>query len=182
MASVIVIVLRLVLPLTILRWPIGGALLSMALDALDVVLVDAIARLLGVPGEFGPFYAQIDKWLDIYYLTLELVTVRRWPEPMLRQAALLTYVWRLAGVVAFEATAFRPLLLLFPNLFENFYLWVSIARRWLPGLLPRTVIQLLLTLGILLVPKLIQEWVLHWEELHPWQWVRNEILGPLLGS
>lgn len=181
MASVVVIVLRLLLPLTILRWPLGGALLSMALDALDVVLVDAIARVLGTPGEFGPLYAQIDKWLDMYYLTIELVMVRTWPEPMLRQTALLLYVWRLAGVVAFETTAYRPLLLLFPNLFENFYLWVLIARRWFPTLLARNVRQLLVTLAILLIPKLVQEWALHWEELHPWQWLRNEILGPLLG-
>ena len=78
MASAIVIVLRLVLPLTILRWPLAGGVLALVLDALDVVLVDAIAGVLGEPGEFGPFYAQIDKWLDMYYLTLALVMVRRW--------------------------------------------------------------------------------------------------------
>ena len=50
----------------------------MVVDALDVVLVDAIAGSLGQPGEFGPFYAQIDKWLDIWYLGLELVVVQRW--------------------------------------------------------------------------------------------------------
>ncbi len=179
MASVIVIALRLVVPLTILRWPLGGAILSMVLDASDVILVDGIARVLGERGEFGPFYAQIDKWLDTWYLTLELIVTRRWPEPMLRQAALLTYVWRLAGVVAFEATAYRPLLLLFPNLFENFYLYVLVVRRWLPRLLPRTLVQLAVVLGVLLVPKLIQEWVLHWEEMHPWQWLRNDVLEPL---
>ncbi|MGH7535778.1 MAG: hypothetical protein ACREMG_09345, partial [Gemmatimonadales bacterium] len=68
MAATIVIVLRLVLPLTILRWPLAGGVLALVLDALDVVLVDAIAGALGEPGEFGPFYAQIDKWLDTYYL------------------------------------------------------------------------------------------------------------------
>jgi hypothetical protein len=180
MAAFIVIALRLGLPLTILRWPLAGGLLAMLIDALDVVLVDAIARALGEPGEFGPFYAQIDKWLDIYYLGLELVVVRRWAEVLPRTAATLLFVWRLAGVVAFEVTADRPLLLLFPNLFENFYLYVLIVRRWFPALMPRTVVQTLAVLAALLVPKLIQEWALHWEQLHPWQWLRNEVIGPLL--
>ena len=181
MASIIVIGLRLVLPLTILRWPLGGAILSMLLDALDVVLVDAFARVLGEPGEFGPFYAQIDKWLDMYYLTLELVIARRWNEPIPRQAAILLYVWRLAGVIAFETTAYRPLLLIFPNLFENFYLYILVVRRWFPRFVPRTMLQLAVVLAALLVPKMIQEWALHWEELHPWQWLRNEVLEPILG-
>ncbi len=44
MAAIIVIALRLAVPLTILRWPLSGGLLSLVVDALDVVLVDAIAR------------------------------------------------------------------------------------------------------------------------------------------
>jgi hypothetical protein len=145
------------------------------------VLVDAIAGVLGQPGEFGPLYAQIDKWLDLYYLALELVVVRRWPESLLRRAASYLFVWRLAGVIAFEVTAYRPLLLIFPNLFENFYLYVLIVRWWFPALVPRSVVQLLVVLVTLLVPKLLQEYVLHWEELHPWQWLREQVIRPLLG-
>jgi len=181
-AAIIVIGLRLVLPLTILRWPLAGGILAMIVDALDVVLVDAMAGALGQPGEFGPFYAQIDKWLDMYYLSLELVGVRRWTESLPRSAATLLFAWRLAGVVAFEITGSRPLLLVFPNLYENFYIYVLVVRRWFPALMPRTVLQGSLVLLALLVPKVIQEWVLHWEQMHPWQWLRNDVLGPLLGS
>jgi hypothetical protein len=181
MPALIVIALRLVLPLTILRWPLAGGLLAMAVDALDVVLVDAIAGALGQPGEFGPFYAQLDKWIDIYYLSLELVVVRRWPESLPRSAAILLFVWRFAGVVAFEVTAHRPLLLIFPNLFENFFIYVLVARRWFPSFMPRTVPQLLAVLVALLIPKIIQEWVLHREELHPRQWLRDQVIGPVIG-
>jgi hypothetical protein len=181
MAAIIVIAMRLFLPLTILRWPLGGGLLAMLVDAIDVVLVDAIATAVGQPGEFGPFYAQIDKWLDTYYLGLELIVALRWTETIPRNAAVLLFVWRLAGVIAFEITADRPLLVIYPNLFENFYFYVLIVRRWFPRLMPRTVIQLLVVLVALLIPKEVQEWLLHWEELHPWQWLRNEVLGPLLG-
>ena len=130
MAAIIVIALRLVVPLTILRWPLAGGLVSMLIDAIDVVLVDATASVLGEPGEFGSFYAQIDKWLDLWYLSLELVIVRRWTEPLVRRAATALFVWRLIGVILFEITGSRPLLVVFPNLFENLYLYVLIVRRF----------------------------------------------------
>jgi hypothetical protein len=178
MPAIIVIALRLVVPLSIFRWPLAGGLLSMLVDALDVILVDAIARTLEVPGEFGPTYAQIDKWLDIYYLAFEAVVVaRRWPEVLLRRTALALFSWRLLGVLLFEATAIRPLLVVFPNLFENFYLYVLIARRVAPRLVPRTVAQQVLVLVILYIPKAFQEWILHYEELHPWQWLRSVLFG-----
>ena len=181
MAVWIVIGLRLVVPLAIPRWPLAGGLLAMLVDAFDVVLVDAIAYGIGQPSEFGAFYPQLDKYFDTYYLALELFVALRWPESLLRQAAGYLFVWRLAGVVAFEATGHRPLLLIFPNLFELFFLYVLIARRWVPVLLPRTLVQLVVVLGALLVPKLAQEWILHWEQAHPWFWFRQTFIEPLLG-
>jgi hypothetical protein len=140
-------------------------------------MVDAIARALGQPGEFGPFYAQIDKWLDTYYLAIEAIVVRRWPETLLRRTAWALFGWRLIGVVLFEMTAVRPLLVVFPNLFENFYLYVLVVRRWFPRLLPARPVTVALVLVVLLIPKEFQEYVLHWEELHPWQWLRQTLFG-----
>ena len=181
-AALIVIALRLVLPLTILKWPLAGGLLALVIDALDVVLVDTLANLLGQPPEFGDQYAQIDKWLDLYYLALELIVVRRWPELRPKQAATILFGWRLIGVILFEITVFRPLLLVFPNLFENLYLYVLVVRRWFPRFMPRSAGQTVLVCAILLVPKLAQEYVLHWEELHPWQWLRETLIKPLFGG
>jgi len=181
-APILVIALRLLVPLTIFRWPLGGALASMIVDALDVVLVDAFARLLGEPGEFGPLYAQLDKWLDMYYLSIEAYIASRWPEAILRRTALALFAWRLVGVIAFEITASRELLVVFPNLFENLYLYVLIMHKLRPSLLPRTWAQMLLVLVILYIPKAIQEWVLHWEQLHPWQWLRETFIRPIVGG
>ncbi|HXG26517.1 MAG TPA: hypothetical protein VNL94_06670 [Candidatus Binatia bacterium] len=182
MAALLVIAIRTLVPLTILRWPLAGGIAALVIDALDVALVDAFAGLLGEPGEFGPIYAQLDKYLDTWYLALELLVCRRWPEPVPRRAAYLLFGWRLLGVILFEITLSRPLLLVFPNLFENFYLYVLVVRRWFPRLLPRTIAQTILVNAILLVPKEVQEYVLHWEQLHPWQWLRETILRPLLGG
>jgi len=182
MPALIVIALRLVLPLTILRWPLAGGLLALVVDAVDVVLVDAIAGLLGQPPEFGPIYAQLDKWLDLYYLALEVVVARRWVEKVPRRTAYLLFAWRLVGVILFEITVYRPLLVVFPNLFENYFLYVLVARRWFPRFVPRTVRQSILASFILLIPKELQEYVLHYAQLHPWQWLRETFIKPLLGG
>ena len=68
------------------------------------------------------------------------------------------------------------------NLFENLFLSVLIVRRFAPRLEPRTGPQLALVLAVLLIPKLVQEYVLHVEELHPWQWLRDTFVRPILGD
>ncbi len=60
-AALIVIVLRLIVPISIFRWRISGAVVAMILDGLDVVLVDVIANALGEQGGFGDFYQPMDK-------------------------------------------------------------------------------------------------------------------------
>ena len=138
MPALMVIAIRLLVPLTILRWPLAGGLLSLVVDAVDVVLVDAIAGVMGQPPEFGPIYAQLDKWLDLYYLAFELVVARRWQEVVPRRTAYVLFGWRLLGVILFEITVSRPLLVVFPNLFENYFLFILIARRWFPRFVART--------------------------------------------
>jgi len=161
MPALIVIALRLVLPLTILRWPLAGGLLALVIDAI---------------------YAQLDKWLDLYYLTLELVVARRWSEMVPRRTAYVLFAWRLIGVILFEITLYRPLLVVFPNLFENYFLYILVARRWFPRFVPRTVRQSVLASFILLIPKELQEYVLHYAQLHPWQWLRETFIKPLIGG
>jgi hypothetical protein len=176
MAELIVIALRLVVPTAILRWPLAGGIVAMVLDAFDVVLVDFFAGLLGEPLGFGTVYPKLDKWLDTYYLTLELIVSRRWTEEIPRRAVAILYAWRVIGVLAFEATGIRPLLLVFPNLFENVFLYILVVRRWFPRLMPRTNGQMVLVSAILLIPKELQEYVLHYAQIHPYQLLR-ELLG-----
>jgi len=168
-AGATVVVLRLVVPLSIFRWPLLGGIASAALDAADVALVDLIAGRLRVRGGFGPRYAQIDKWLDSYYLGIEAVQSQSWPERRERRIALALALHRFIGVAAFEVTGNRRLLLVFPNLFENFYWYVLANRIFRPGRTLRGPGETAKVLGLLLLPKLVQEWVLHVAEIHPWQ-------------
>ena len=71
-SALIVLGLRIILPLSIFRNRITGAILSMALDMLDVVIVDALQAALGEPAVgFGENYQMFDKWLDMYYLLMQ---------------------------------------------------------------------------------------------------------------
>lgn len=111
----------------------------------------------------------------MYYLGVEALESRRWREVRDRRIALALIALRLIGVAAFEATGNRRYLMAFPNVIENFYLFVLI-RRWLaPGRRLDSGSEAGRVLGLLLLPKLGQEWMLHVAEVHPWQLLRDRL-------
>jgi hypothetical protein len=178
-SALIVLVLRIILPLTIFKKRITGAILSMALDMLDVVIVDALQTGFGEPAVgFGENYQMFDKWLDMYYLSIEAVVCLGWPNRLAKVAGISLFLFRLAGITAFEITGeeFRKLIFFFPNLFENFFLYYIICERFAPRLIPTKIKSLLIVLLILYLPKFAQEYVLHFAEIKPWQWIRANIL------
>lgn len=166
-----VVALRLLAPLLILRWSLTGGIVAMLADATDVIVVEFFG-----PGGMGGHYSQLDKGLDTYYLALEAVVAWYWVNSWARWTALALFAYRLLGALLFEATQVRALLFLFPNLFENWWLYcVAVARfrpRWLPTSWRSTLVPLL----ILLVPKMGQEWLLHVQEAQPWTWFKERFL------
>jgi hypothetical protein len=153
---VIVVALRLAIPLVILRRPLLGGVLSFVADTADLVAFNVF----GFPRD----YQRLDKGLDLYYLTIELYAARAWA-PLPRAVAAGLYGWRVVGAVLFELTGARWILLVFPNLFELWWLFVAAVRRFKPAydLTPR---KTALWLAVLLVPKLAHEYVLHvWQVL-----------------
>lgn len=176
-AAVIVILIRLLVPLTILRWRITGAIASMLVDAVDVVIVDILATAFGETVGFGDQYQLFDKWMDMYYLTFELYVSLSWSNLMARNTSIFLFVFRLVGLIAFEMTHIRKLFFFFPNLFENFFLYYIIADRHAPRYLPTKPWHIALALALLYVPKLGQEYILHFAELHPWGWTKEVLFG-----
>ncbi|MSQ06058.1 MAG: hypothetical protein EXR54_05800 [Dehalococcoidia bacterium] len=172
----IVIALRLLAPITILRWPLGGGLLSMACDALDVVLVDSIGLLTGETGGFGSHYQIIDKTLDIYYMSFEAFVSLRWTNRLARNTSILLFAYRIVEMALFEVTGIRKLLFVFPNLFENFYVFYLIASKHFPKYAANNPKQLGIALFLLFIPKIGQEWMLHYQKVQPWNWLK-QVLG-----
>lgn len=167
----VVITVRLAVPLLILRNALLGGLAAMLVDALDVVMVSFMHI-----GGFGAHYAPLDKGLDTYYLTLELWVALGWASAYAPLPAAGLYVYRLVGVVSFELSGWRPLLLMFPNLFENWWLYCVVVARFFPRLYPQSLRSVAWPLLLLLVPKLGQEYMLHYAEFQPWDWIKRNVI------
>jgi hypothetical protein len=166
--QLIVIIIRLIVPLTIFRWPLGGAVASLLADMFDVVFVDAL--------DMGGFsdYASLDKALDMYYLSFCLIVSLRWEEALARWTSIVLFAYRAVGFLLFETTQMRIFLFIFPNLFENFYLAYLTLTKFVSGfyLTPKSLAVLL---TVLLIPKLAQEYLLHYAEAKPWGWIKENI-------
>ena len=153
--TLIIVAIRLLVPVTILRWPLLGGVLSLIADALDIVL----ATLLDLGGLWN--YHNLDKYLDTYYLAIECIVAQKWQD-LPRWTATALFGYRVIGVILFEATNIRMFLFFFPSLFENFFLFYAAVQQFVPAyeLTPR---RLALWLVVLLIPKMVQEYFIHYQ-------------------
>lgn len=119
-AIVLAIVLgaRLLVPLTIPKYPIPAGIGALVIDGVDKSLLQSLTHL-PLDG-----YQGYDKALDIYYLSIQyLSTLRNWIDLYAVDLGPALYCFRLVGVLLFELLQVRALLLLFPNTFEYFFLF-----------------------------------------------------------
>jgi hypothetical protein len=170
----IVIGLRLFVPILIMRFWVAGGIIAMILDACDVIITDVLDI-----GGFGNHYAELDKILDSYYLAFELLIVFGWRNAWARIPALALFVVRIVGVVVFEVTDQHVYLFVFPNMFENWWLYVVVVMKWFPKIVPHDRRSVAIPMVALLVPKMAQEYLLHVAEAKPWEWTQAHILEPI---
>ena len=123
-------------------------------------------------------YQSYDKALDVYYLSIAYVaTLRNWTHADAFVVSRFLYYYRLVGVVAFELTQVRALLLVFPNTFEYFFDFYEAVRvRWDPRRMSKR-----LVIGaaafIWIVIKLPQEWWIHVAQLDMTDTIKTVIFG-----
>ncbi len=154
---IVVAIVRIAGSLPVLRWPLAGGILAILVDLSDLLLINVL-DLGGVPD-----YQRLDKLLDLVYMTTFLVVALRWTGPD-RWVSVVLFAWRMLGFAAFELSGERALLLVFPNVFEPWFLLVALLHhRWDP--VPWTRPSLVVTLGGLLAVKEVQEWALHYARL-----------------
>ncbi len=110
-----------------------------------------------------PNYQLFDKLVDQVYLAVFLIVALRWTGPE-RTIAVVLYAFRMAGFVLFELTDQRAVLLLFPNGFEFWFLFVAAFHHVRPAM-TWTRLQLAVVLVPLLALKEVQEWALHWARM-----------------
>jgi hypothetical protein len=168
----VVLVLRLLVPLAIPRYPLPAILAAFLLDGVDKSVLQRRTNL------NLDFYQSYDKALDVYYLTLAYVsTLRNWTNRFGFTIDRFLFYYRLVGVVLFELSQSRVLLLLFANTFEYFFVFYEGVRlRWDPRRLSKR-----LVLGaaafIWIVIKLPQEYVIHVAQVGAMDWIRANVFG-----
>ena len=122
---VAIVATRLLVRLAIPRAPLV-IVVALVIDAADETL---LAALTDVDTTETGSYQSVDKALDIYYLSIAyLATMRNWTSNSAFRIAQFLFYYRLVGVVLFELTDTRLMLLLFPNTFEFFFIAYELVR------------------------------------------------------
>jgi hypothetical protein len=168
----VVVAARILVPLAIPRFPLPAMLVALVIDGIDQTIFQAFTSL-DLTG-----YQSYDKALDVYYLSIAYVaTLRNWTHADAFVVSRFLYYYRLVGVVAFELTQVRALLLVFPNTFEYFFDFYEAVRvRWDPRRMSKR-----LVIGaaafIWIVIKLPQEWWIHVAQLDMTDTIKTVIFG-----
>ena len=155
-----VVFLRFSVPLLIPRFPLPSIIACLIIDGVDQTIFQKYTDL-DLTG-----YQGYDKALDIYYLTIAyLATMRNWQNIHAFEVSRFLFYYRMVGVILFELLHNRTLLLIFPNTFEYFFIFIEATRlRWSPSRLSRKTI-IIAAAFIWIVIKLPQEYWIHVAQL-----------------
>ncbi len=128
---------RLLVPLTIPKFPLPASLAAIIADFMDGTAAYQAFATVGLTD-----YQGYDKALDVYYLSIQyLSTMRNWGNLFAFNMGRLLFYYRLAGGLLFEVIQIRALFLFFPNAFEYFFLFYEAVRlRWDPRRMGRALL------------------------------------------
>jgi hypothetical protein len=167
-----ILLVRLIVPLFIPRFPLPAILICLVVDAADQTILQQAT-------DFSlDRYQSFDKALDIYYLAVAYLTVfRNWTNGFGIIVAAFLWYYRLVGVLLFEIFGERWLLLVFPNTFEYFFIaYCVIQTRWDPRRVSnRGMIKLAAFIWIFI--KLPQEWWIHVAQLDFTDFMKETVFG-----
>lgn len=161
MELAIILLLRIIVPFTILRWPLGGVVLCILVDAYDYETISQ--SFIGYHN-----YQYVDKFFDTYYLLFMAYKSLSWADRLAAKVSLSLVAYRVIGVLLFFVTGREYLLFFFPNLFLDFYLFYAVYVR-LTGSnqLITSKLSLITIGGAILLPKLLSEYTLHVSRVAP---------------
>jgi hypothetical protein len=168
----VVVASRVLVPLAIPRFPLPAMLAALVIDGIDQTIFQTFTSL-DLAG-----YQSYDKALDVYYLSIAYVaTLRNWTHLAAFGVSRFLYYYRLVGVVLFELSQVRAVLLIFPNTFEYFFdLYEAVRVRWNPlRMSPRLVIGAAAFIWIFI--KLPQEWWIHVAQLDATDTIKTVVFG-----
>jgi len=175
-----VVAVRFLLPLLIPRFPLPAIVACLVVDGIDQSVFQAF-------GFDPPGYQNYDKAMDLFYLSVAfLASLQNWTHPGAVGISRFLFFYRMVGVMAFEITGVRALLLIFPNTFEYFFIAYELVRlRWDPRRFS-TRFWVLTAAAIWVFVKLPQEYWIHVAQLDftdTWRdvpWFAPLVVGAIL--
>ncbi|MBI4304717.1 MAG: hypothetical protein HY678_00205 [Chloroflexi bacterium] len=150
---VIVGAIRIAGSLPVLRWPFAGAIIAILVDFSDLFWMNLLT--LGGLGDYQAF----DKWVDLVYMATFLIVAMRW-SGIEKKVAIGLFSYRMVGIAVFEIVQWRSVLLIFPNVFEFWFIFVAGRNLFKPSYRLNRV-RAGLWFFVLLIAKEGQEFVLH---------------------
>ena len=172
--EIIIAIIRVAGALPVLHWAFAGALIAIAVDLSDLFQMNLL-NLGGVSN-----YQALDKWLDASYMITFFIVALRW-QGLSRTIAVTLFGFRVVGFVIFELTGERWVLIVFPNAFEFWFLFIAWVRHYKPTLQLDSRMALLCLIPVIAL-KEAHELILHgWRGLDNytavvlmeswWQWL-----------
>ena len=158
--QIIISLIRIAGSLPVLRWAYFGALFAIAVDFSDLFWM-SVLDLGGVPS-----YQNFDKWLDLVYMLAFLYVSVGWNGND-KIISVILFMVRITGLLVFEFTHLRIVLLYFPNIFEFWFLFVAGRKHYYPEYV-MNLKTTMIALVVCSVLKFIQEFV-----LHAWKFLDN---------
>lgn len=160
MENLLLTLLRVFIPLLIFRWPFLGILAAIYLDSSDWHLYQFNQA------QDYLTYQIWDKILDTYYLSIAFFTSLFWLDKKARTTSIFLFLFRVVGVGLFALTSNQLFLFLFPNIFENFFLFYLLYKFVTKNdLLFLTKERGVILLTAIAVPKIFQEYLLHFADI-----------------
>jgi len=171
--AIVVIILRILIPLLIIRFPVSGVIVASIIDWLDFSVIGSFQH-----------YQIIDKWLDLWFLMICAWQVRRWGDPLAKTIAWALFAFRVVGNIVFSITDAQWLLVVFPDLFGIFYFFyvafVQLSKQPILFYKKIYLVPVFLSVGF---TKMLQEYGLHiaypYPDITP-DWVYNVLGWPLV--
>ena len=150
--ELLITVVRLLGALFVLKWAIVGSIIAIAVDFSDLFVMNLV-DLGGVRN-----YQALDKWLDLSYMVTFLYVAMKWNSRLAR-LSLGLFTFRICGLLLFEITGNRWVLLAFPNFFEFYFVIAAIVWKKERLQFNSKLIKGFMLMLFLL--KMLQEFVLH---------------------
>ncbi len=159
----VIILLRLLVPLSIFHYPFAGGIISMWLDGIDWSV-----NIFNLPNLHAN-YVVLDKLLNLYYLSIEAYVLLKWKSVLAKKIAFGLYAIRALGIVLFAFIGKEYLLFIFPNIFENFFLFYLAVKFILRKEVKLTASTLWISVLVIAIPKMVQEYVMHVQLVNNWR-------------